>query len=99
VQEVLRLLCDQSFTMSDPRRVTAQLDGLVSAAEQTERGVREMEGLLSGDQDMALAGSFVADVEAELKSLSGGLGLPDSEETEDAPPAKHGTRTAQRRSR
>lgn len=74
VQEVLQLLRDQSFTMRDPQSITAQLDGLVSAAEETERGVREMEALFAPDQDLDLAGSYVADVDAELRTLSSGLG-------------------------
>jgi len=64
VQEVLQLLRDQSYSMRDPRTITEQLDGLVSSAEETERGVRDMEDLLSLDQD-ALLGS-VDDIESEL---------------------------------
>lgn len=65
VQEVLQLLRDQSYSMRDPRTITEQLDGLVSSAEETERGVRDMEDLLSLDQD-TLLGS-VDDIEAELE--------------------------------
>jgi hypothetical protein len=38
IQEVLQLLRDQSYSMRDPRSITDQLDGLVTAAEETERG-------------------------------------------------------------
>ncbi len=92
VHEVLQLLRDQSFTMRDPSGITAQLDGLVSAAEETERGVREMEALFGSDEDVAIAGSFVADVDAELHAMSSGLG-PGLRETSPvrqviaAPPA------------
>ena len=65
VQEVLQLLRDQSYSMRDPRTITEQLDGLVSSAEETERGVRDMEDLLSVDQD-ALLGTSIDDIEAEL---------------------------------
>jgi hypothetical protein len=54
VQEVLQLLRDQSFSMRDPRTITAQLDGLVSAAEETERGVKDMEDILSAEREMLL---------------------------------------------
>ena len=54
VQEVLHLLRDQSYSMRDPRTITEQLDSLVSSAEETERGVRDMEELLGIEQD----GSF-----------------------------------------
>lgn len=64
VQEVLQLLRDQSYSMRDPRTITEQLDGLVSSAEETERGVRDMEELLALDQD-ALAG-LTGDLESEL---------------------------------
>ncbi len=42
VQEVLQLLRDQSYSMRDPRSITEQIDGLVSSAEETERGVKDM---------------------------------------------------------
>lgn len=91
VHEVLQLLRDQSFTMRDPSGITAQLDGLVSAAEETERGVREMEALFGSDEDVAIAGSFAADVDAELHALSTGLG-PGLRES--AAPAPRPQRTA-----
>jgi hypothetical protein len=51
VQEVLQLLRDQSYSMRDPRSISEQLDGLLSSAEETERGVRDMEELLALEQD------------------------------------------------
>jgi hypothetical protein len=66
VQEVLQLLRDQSYSMRDPRSITEQLDGLVSSAEETERGVRDMEDLLSLDKD--LLGSGIDDLDAELEA-------------------------------
>ncbi len=54
VQEVLQLLRDQSFSMRDPRTISDQLDGLVSAAEETERGVKDMEDILSAEREMLL---------------------------------------------
>jgi hypothetical protein len=68
VQEVLHLLRDQSYSMRDPRTITEQLDSLVSSAEETERGVRDMEELLGIEQDGAfgvLTEDEDADVEAE----------------------------------
>jgi hypothetical protein len=62
VQEVLHLLRDQSYSMRDPRTITEQLDSLVTSAEETERGVRDMEELLGIEQDGML--SDVADTEA-----------------------------------
>ena len=64
VQEVLQLLRDQSYSMTDPRSITEQLDGLVSSAEETERGVRDMEDILSMEHDV-LAG-VGPDIESEL---------------------------------
>jgi len=69
VQEVLQLLRDQSYSMRDPRSIADQLDGLVSSAEETERGVRDMEEILSADQDALLPGGLGEDVEAELAAL------------------------------
>jgi hypothetical protein len=71
VHEVLQLLRDQSFSIRDPKSITEQLDGLVSSAEETERGVRDMEALLAGDQDALMPG-FTSDLDEELASLTDG---------------------------
>ncbi|HKC13517.1 MAG TPA: hypothetical protein VKI41_15935 [Vicinamibacteria bacterium] len=81
VLEVLQLLRDQSFSMRDPRTITEQLDGLVSSAEETERGVRDMEDILAAEQDLLVPGNLGEDVEAELGSLAGAR-----EAVQDAPP-------------
>jgi hypothetical protein len=68
VEEVLQLLRDQSYSIRDPRSITEQLDGLVSSAEETERGVRDMEDILAIEQDAFLPGNLTDEVEAELAS-------------------------------
>ena len=68
VQEVLQLLRDQSYSMRDPKSITEQLDGLLSSAEETERGVKDMEELLALEQD-ALTSGLPEDLEADLLSL------------------------------
>jgi hypothetical protein len=67
VQEVLRLLRDQSYSIRDPRSITEQLDGLVSSAEETERGVKDMEDLLEMQHDLVLPRVHDTDIEAELE--------------------------------
>ena len=67
VQEVLRLLRDQSYSIRDPREITEQLDGLVSSAEETERGVKDMEDLLEMQHDLVLPRVNDTDIEAELQ--------------------------------
>jgi hypothetical protein len=67
VQEVLRLLRDQSYSIRDPRSITEQLDGLVSSAEETERGVKDMEDLLQMQHDLVLPPVHDAGIEAELE--------------------------------
>jgi hypothetical protein len=69
VQEVLHLLRDQSYSMRDPRTITEQLDSLVSSAEETERGVRDMEELLGIEQDGLLPG-LTDDDDADLDTDS-----------------------------
>jgi hypothetical protein len=68
VQEVLQLLRDQSYSMRDPRSITEQIDGLVSSAEETERGVKDMEDILAIENDMMSPGSLEADIEQELQA-------------------------------
>jgi len=66
VEEVLQLLRDQSYSMRDPRTITEQLDGLVSSAEDTERGVRDLEELMSIEKDALLPAG--EDIEADLEA-------------------------------
>ena len=66
VEEVLQLLRDQSYSMRDPRTITEQLDGLVSSAEDTERGVRDLEELMAIEKDALLPAGD--DIEAELEA-------------------------------
>src|SRR5439155_537922 len=68
VQQVLQLLRDQRYSMRDPRSITDQIDGLVSSAEETERGVKDMEDILAVEHEMLAPGSLGADIEAELRS-------------------------------
>ncbi|HET7291130.1 MAG TPA: hypothetical protein VFM88_01770 [Vicinamibacteria bacterium] len=68
VQEVLQLLRDQSFSMRDPRTIAEQLDGLVTSAEETERGVRDMEDILAAEQEVLLPASM-GEAEEELPEL------------------------------
>jgi hypothetical protein len=82
VQEVLQLLRDQSFSMRDPRTITEQLDGLVSSAEETERGVRDMEDILAAEQE-ALLPAHMGLEEDELPALR-----PEPTPEATRPPAK-----------
>jgi hypothetical protein len=66
VEEVLQLLRDQSYSMRDPRTITEQLDGLVSSAEDTERGVRDLEDLMAIEKDALVP--MGEDIEAELEA-------------------------------
>lgn len=69
VEQVLQLLRDQSYSIQDPRSITDQLDGLVSSAEETERGVKDMEMILGAEQDAFLPGSLGSDdLEAEIEA-------------------------------
>jgi len=54
--------------MRDPRSITEQIDGLVSSAEETERGVKDMEEILALENDMLSPGSLEADIEQELQA-------------------------------
>jgi hypothetical protein len=54
--------------MRDPRSITEQIDGLVSSAEETERGVKDMEEILALENDMMSPGSLEADIEQELQA-------------------------------
>jgi hypothetical protein len=68
IQEVLHLLRDQSYSMRDPRSIAEQVDGLISSAEETERGVKDLEDILGDDDEAALIGTLGDDIEAELSA-------------------------------
>jgi hypothetical protein len=85
VLEVLQLLRDQSFSIRDPREITSQLDGLMSSAEETERGVRDMEDILSAEQDLLLPGAMSEDLEEELRMAEDTVKATASERTPAAP--------------
>jgi hypothetical protein len=67
IQEVLQLLRDQSYSMRDPRSIAEQVDGLISSAEETERGVKDLEEILTDDDESALLGHLGDDIEGELE--------------------------------
>jgi hypothetical protein len=71
IQEVLQLLRDQSYSMRDPRSITEQVDGLISSAEETERGVKDLEEILTDDDDSILFGTADNDIERELDAGRG----------------------------
>jgi hypothetical protein len=56
--------------MRDPKTITEQLDGLVTSAEETERGVKDLEELLASDQDLFLPGSLAAEDDEELRAVT-----------------------------
>ena len=66
IQEVLQLLRDQSYSMRDPRSIADQVDGLISSAEETERGVKDLEDILSEDDETGLLAGL-GDIESELQ--------------------------------
>ena len=66
IQEVLHLLRDQSYSMRDPRSIAEQVDGLISSAEETERGVKDLEDILTDDGEGALLSTFDEDVDAAV---------------------------------
>jgi hypothetical protein len=71
IQEVLQLLRDQSYSMRDPHSISAQVDGLISSAEETERGVKDLEDILGEDDESAHIGTFTEEVDEELAGVRG----------------------------
>jgi len=45
IEDILKLIRDQSVTMRDPQQVTDQLESLVHDVEQTEETVRQVEAV------------------------------------------------------
>lgn len=88
VLEVLQLLRDQSFSIRDPREITSQLDGLMTSAEETERGVRDMEDILSAEQDLLLPGAMSEDIAEELRMGEAEVKSPTLEGKPSAPRAR-----------
>jgi hypothetical protein len=69
VVEVLQLLRDQSFAMTDPRTITDQLDTLVHSAEETEKDVRDLDALLTADEEFLSQDGLDSDLSSELSAM------------------------------
>ena len=76
IQEVLHLLRDQSYSMRDPRSIAEQVDGLISSAEETERGVKDLEDILTDDGEGALLATFDDDEDAAVAEAGEAVAEP-----------------------
>jgi hypothetical protein len=80
IEDVVKYIHEQSWTLQNPDEVTMQLDALVDEVEETQRTIHEIEDVFSASSD-----SLDDDLEAldeELDAATdGALDLPAEEET------------------
>ena len=69
VEDVLKLMRDQSITMRDPQQVSDQLENLVHDVEQTEQTVQQVEAIFSGIP--AEIGGLTSDDSSSSASVAG----------------------------
>jgi hypothetical protein len=93
IEDVVKYIHEQSWTLQNPDEVTMQLDTLLEEVEETQRSIHEIEDVFSG------AGALDDDLESlddELDEATGELDLP----VEDAPsPEESAAQSAQSRVR
>lgn len=88
IEDVVRYIHEQSWTLQNPEEVTSQLDALLREVEETQSSIREIEDVFAAPSDY-LDDEMEDDLEAldaELDATTdGALDLPTEEETsEDA---------------
>jgi len=86
IEDVVRYIHEQSWTLQNPEEVTAQLDTLLQEVEETQDSIREIEDVFAAPADY-LDDEMEEDLEAldaELdETMDGRLDLPAGEETSD----------------
>jgi len=84
IEDVVRYIHEQSWTLQNPEEVTAQLDTLMQEVEETQSSIREIENVFSAPSDY-LGGEMEEGLEAldaELGAATDApLDLPDEEGT------------------
>lgn len=82
IEDVVRYIHEQSWTLQNPEEVTTQLDTLLQEVEETQSSIREIEDVFSAPSDY-LDDEMEEDLEsldAELDAATeGDLDLPDDE--------------------
>jgi len=86
IEDVVRYIHEQSWTLQNPEEVTAQLDTLLQEVEETQDSIREIEDVFAAPADY-LDDEMEEDLkalDAELdETMDGRLDLPAGEETSD----------------
>ncbi len=82
IEDVVRYIHEQSWTLQNPEEVTAQLDTLLQEVEETQSSIREIEDVFSAPSDYLDDGmeEDLESLDAELDAATeGDLDLPDDE--------------------
>ena len=97
IEDVVKYIHEQSWTLQNPQEVTMQLDALLEEVEATQDSIREIEdvfGASSGDLDEdleALDDELAASLDA-TEAEEPPLDLPDEERSTEASPDAHQSR-------
>ena len=87
IEDVVKYIHEQSWTLQDPKEVTMQLDALLEEVEATQSSIREIEDVFSSpgeyiDEDLDDLEALDAELESVVgRDLDGALDLPTEEET------------------
>jgi hypothetical protein len=84
IEDAVKYIHEQSWTLQDPDEVTMQLDALLEEVDETQRSIRDVERLLSGGPE-----PVDDDLDALDRELRAATGAPlDGERPPEADPAK-----------
>ena len=102
IEDVVRYIHEQSWTLQNPEEVTTQLDTLLQEVEETQSSIREIEDVFAAPSDY-LDDEMEEDIEAldaELDAATEGtLDLPDEERSDSDAEETSSQRSSQSRVR
>lgn len=93
IEDVVKYIHEQSWTLQDPKEVTMQLDALLEEVEATQSSIREIEDVFSSpgeyiDEDLDDLDALDAELESVVgRDLDAVLDLPADDRSADEDPA------------
>lgn len=90
IEDVVKYIHEQSWTLQNPKEVTVQLDTLLEEVEETQRSIHEIEDVFSTPSDYL--DEDLEDLDRELDAATdGALDLPEEERSRSADESSTGS--------
>jgi hypothetical protein len=102
IEDVVKYIHEQSWTLQNPQEVTAQLDALLEEVEATQSSIREIEDVFSSPDEYIDEELDALDAELESavgRDLDGGVELPSEAEAAEEDESRPSEQSSQSRVR